>query len=286
MIRMALAALALALTPALAHADPGLPDIDEAGGMPQGYQLVWADEFDHGRFPDTHKWTYDTARNAQGWYNNELQYYAARRRENVRIEDGALVLEARHEDLSRMSDYGGQHYSSGKIMTRGIAQWTYGYFEIRARFTCAYGSWPAIWMLGQGGQWPEQGEIDIMEHIGAYPGIVHGTVHTGAYNHRDQTQRTAVKQTPEVCTDGQYHLYQLTWTPDRITIGYDNHNYYQFSRDAAGGHDAWPFDAPEYMILNFAIGGWGGDDVTQIKPETFPQRMEVDYVRVYQAPRN
>ncbi|HVZ99725.1 MAG TPA: glycoside hydrolase family 16 protein [Caulobacterales bacterium] len=283
MIRTLLAVCAVALTPTLAVADPGAPDIDEPGGVPQGYQLVWSDEFDHGRMPDARKWAYDTSRNAEGWYNNELQYYAARRRENVRVENGALVLEARHEDLTRMRDYGGQHFSSGKLVTRGIASWTYGFFEVRARFTCAYGSWPAIWLLANSGGWPDGGEIDIMEHVGRQPGVIHGTVHTASYNHRDQTQRTAQKEIADLCADGQFHLYQTTWTRDRITIGVDNRNYYQFSRDAEGGHGAWPFDAPEFLILNLAIGGWGGD-TDQIKPEDFPQRMEVDYVRVYQAP--
>ncbi|MES1198820.1 MAG: glycoside hydrolase family 16 protein [Pseudomonadota bacterium] len=282
MLRRLLFIAAALFAPSLALADPGAPEIDEAGGLPAGYHLVWADEFNHGAGPDRHVWSYDTTWNAHGWFNNELEYYSGNRRENARIENGALVLEARHEDMTHASDWGGQHFTSARIVTRGHKSWTYGFFEIRAKFTCAYGSWPAIWMLGEGGGWPAQGEIDIMEHVGRQPGVVHGTVHTTSYNHRDHTQRTATKAAPEVCTDNAFHLYQLTWTPDRITIGYDNRNYYQFSRDAAGGHDAWPFDAPEYLILNLAVGGWGGD-TDQIKASDFPQHMAIDYVRVYQA---
>jgi len=282
MLRALIVAAALAAMPALAIADPGAPEIDEAGGVPAGYHLVWADEFNRGAAPDRHAWSYETAFNAHGWFNNELEYYSANRRENARIENGALVIEARHEDMNHASDWGGQHYTSARLTTRGHKSWTYGYFEIRARFSCAYGSWPAIWTLGESGGWPNEGEIDIMEHVGREPGVVHATVHSGAYNHVAGTSRSAPKNAPEICTDNAYHLYQMTWTPDRITIGFDNRNYYQYLHDPADGQAGWPFDAPQYILLNLAIGGWGGD-TDQIKAENFPIRMEVDYVRVYQG---
>jgi beta-glucanase (GH16 family) len=125
---------------------------------------VWRDEF-NGNKLDKKKWSYDTSRNQAGWYNGELQYYAANRPQNLRLENGLLVIEARHDpqDISSKSDYGKQQYSSAKITTQGKAAWTYGYYEIRAKLPCAYGTWPAIWMMPEGSHgWPKGGEIDIL----------------------------------------------------------------------------------------------------------------------------
>ncbi|MEJ0058746.1 MAG: glycoside hydrolase family 16 protein [Terricaulis sp.] len=278
---LALAAFCLA-TPAFA--DPGAPAINEPGGLPSGYALVWADEFQNDGLPDASRWTYDTDRNRDGWYNNELQYYSPARRENARAENGVLIIEARREDMSRARDWGRQHFTSSRMVTRGLARWTYGFFEIRAKLPCGYGAWPAIWMLPAGADtsWPGGGEIDIMEHVGQEPGVVHGTVHTGAHNHANNTHLSATTTIPDTCD--AFHNYQLTWTPDRIVIGVDDRNYYQYSRDAAGGHASWPFDSPQFLLLNVAVGGWGGDDAARLAETEFPQRMEVDYVRVYQAP--
>lgn len=277
-IAAALTALCLS---APAFADPGEPQIDEPMAMPAGYQLVWADEFDTGALPDRSRWDYDTHRNREGWYNNELQYYAAERRENARIEDGALIIEARREQLTSAADYGGQNYTSTRLVTNGKASWTYGFFEIRAKLPCGRGTWPAIWTLAAEHQqgWPHDGEIDIMEHVGYDEGVVHGTVHTGAHNHMAGNHRTATIRVDNVC--GAFHRYQMLWTPDRVTVGVDDRAYYQYSRSE--GRAAWPFDSPQFLLLNIAIGGWGG--AQGIDDSIFPVRMEVDYVRVYQAPR-
>ncbi|MCW3846052.1 glycoside hydrolase family 16 protein [Sphingomonas sp. LB-2] len=275
----ALAALlpgaALAQQPAAATA-PG----NEPIALPAGYSLVWSDEFDQGSAPDRRKWRFDTSRNKAGWYNNELQYYAADRPENVRIEHGVLVIEARKERLSSMADYGGQHYSSGKLVTQGTANWQYGYFEIRAKLSCGKGMWPAIWMLGSdgGAGWPGLGEIDIMEMVAWDPTTVHGTIHTAAYNHVKGTQKGARTTIADTC--GSFHTYQLDWNADRILIGVDGHAYMRFDNDHKGNHDTWPFASPQYLILNVAIGGWGGQQ--GVDPAAFPSKMEVDYVRVYQ----
>src|SRR5262249_24791956 len=142
MLRCLLIIAAIALAPQLAAADPGAPDIDEPGGVPHNYRLMWSDEFNGNGMPDRHVWSFETQRNGQGWFNNELQYYSANRRENARLENGALVNEARHEDMNHASDWGGQHYTSARLVTRGHKSWTYGFFEIRAKFSCAYGAWP------------------------------------------------------------------------------------------------------------------------------------------------
>jgi beta-glucanase (GH16 family) len=263
-------------------AGPGDPDIFEPGGLPSGYQLVWSDEFNVAGLPDAAKWVYDTDRNLLGWYNDEAQYYANARLENSRIENGALVIEARHEDLNALPDWGGQHYSSARLITRGRAAWTYGFMEVRAKLPCGRGTWPAIWTLSAPPQsaWPNDGEIDIMEHVGWDQGVVHGSVHTDLYNHAENSGRTASITSTDVCA--AFHRYQLTWTANRITIGFDDRNYFQYSNDGSGNGE-WPFDSPQYLILNVAIGGsWGGQQ--GIDDAVFPARMEVDYVRVYQAP--
>ena len=263
-------------------AGPGASAISEAGGIPGGYRLAWSDEFDAAGLPDAGKWGYDTARNAAGWHNHELQYYANARADNSRVENGMLVITARKEDLSTLgvNDWGGQRYSSARLLTRDKASWRYGFFEIRAKLPCGTGSWPAIWTLSAPPQtrWPDDGEIDIMEHVGFDPGVVHGTVHTGAYNHTRGNQRGATTTIADLCA--AFHRYQLTWTATRITIGVDDRNYYQYSNDRSGNAE-WPFDSPQYLILNIAVGGdWGGQ--RGVDDAIFPLQMQIDYVRVYQ----
>jgi beta-glucosidase len=248
---------------------------------PAGYRLVWADEFATDGLPDPGRWSYDTMSNRSGWANEERQYYAAARRENSRVENGVLILEARHEPTRAFKDSGGQEYTSARLVTNGHQSWTYGFFEIRAKLPCGRGTWPAIWMLADAPviNWPDIGEIDIMEHVGFDPGVVHGTIHTKAYNHVINTARGDQATVADACA--AFHRYQLTWTPDRIVIGADDKPYFRFDREVNGGHDVWPFDAPQYLILNIAVGGtWGGQE--GIDDEAFPERMEVDYVRVYQ----
>jgi beta-glucanase (GH16 family) len=251
------------------------------GALP-GWTLAWSDEFDVDGLPDASHWDYDTGRNHLGWYNNELQYYARDRPENARVAGGHLIITARREDLSTAADWGGQHYTSARLMTRGKASWTYGFIEVRAKLPCAQGTWPAFWMLGTGGTWPDDGEIDILEQKGtstADKGRVLGTIHTRAYNYVNgslgvgQGSSTAVA---DACT--AFHNYQLTWSVDRILIGVDNTNYFEFANPKAGDPARWPFDNPQYLLLNLAIGGDLGGAVDN---SAFPVRIEVDYVRVY-----
>jgi beta-glucanase (GH16 family) len=266
----------------IAHADPGAPGISERGGVPKGYHLVWSDEFEVPGLPDPAKWGYDTDRNSDGWYNHELQYYSKARPENSRVANGKLEITARMEDLSAagFDDWGGQRYSSARLVTAGKASWTRGFIEVRAKLPCGVGTWPAIWTLSAPPQmqWPDDGEIDIMEHVGFDPGVVHATVHTGAYNHVRGNQKTTTTRIPDACK--VFHRYQMHWTASRITIGVDDRNYYQYTNDGSG-NAAWPFDSPQYLILNLAVGGdWGGQK--GVDDATFPVTMEVDYVRVYE----
>ncbi|WP_294266515.1 glycoside hydrolase family 16 protein [uncultured Sphingomonas sp.] len=239
----------------------------------------FADEFDGPRV-DAKAWRYDTSRNAEGWANNEKQYYAADRRENARIEKGTLVIEARRETLSkdRFADWGGQGYSSAKLVTREPLG--YGFYSIRAKLPCERGSWPAVWLLPTGGKWPDMGEIDIMEMVGWDAGVVHATLHSGDYNHVKGTQRGAQKRVPDSCT--AYHDYQLDWRPDAITIGMDGRAYMRVPNVKPGNHGAWPFDRPYHLILNLAVGGdWGGK--MGIDDGAFPMRFSIDHVRYWKA---
>ena len=247
---------------------------------PANARLVWRDEFS-GNALDTRKWQYDTSRNKQGWFNGELQYYSAGR--NSRVAGGLLTIEARHEKLdpARFVDWGGQKYTSAKIFSKGPG-WTYGFYEIRAKLPCARGTWPAIWMLPvEMKKWPDDGEIDIMEQVGAEPNLIYASLHTKLYNHTMKTQRSAQKLVPTSCT--AFHVYQLDWRAGSITIGVDGRGILRVRNNAAGGKGAWPFFTPFKMILNLAIGGdWAA--AKGIDDAAMPQRMEVDYVRVWQAP--
>lgn len=274
---------------ALAPLSIGAADTPSLGGTaytvdlpmprPAAMRLVWADEFDGTRL-DPAKWRYDTSRNRTGWYNEERQYYAADRPENLRVADGRLIVTARKERVAGARDYGGQDYSSARIDTAGKAHWTYGYYEIRARLPCARGTWPAIWMMPDtAAPWPDGGEIDIMEAVGWQPRVVHATLHSKLFVHTRGTQRGAQTKLPTACS--AFHRYQLDWRPDSITIGVDDRAYMRVKNDQPGGRGAWPFDGPFHLILNLAIGGsWGG--AQGIDDAALPQTMEVDYVRVWQ----
>lgn len=240
---------------------------------------TFADEFDNAVIDDA-KWRYDTSRNADGWYNNERQYYAAARPENARVENGSLVIEARRETLSKrkFTDWGGQAYTSARLVSR--RPYGYGFYEIRAKLPCGRGAWPAIWLLPSSGEWPDAGEIDIMEMVGWNPNVIHATLHSAAFNHAKGTQRGAQKRLATSCT--RFHRYQLDWRADSITIGFDDRAFMRVANDQPGGAAAWPFTRPYDLILNVAVGGdWGGHK--GIDDDAFPQRMTIDYVRFWAA---
>ena len=243
---------------------------------PAGYVLVWSDEFDSAGLPDGSRWDYDTDRNRLGWFNNERQYYSRARAENAVVSNGRLRITARLEDLRSASDWGGQHYTSARLLTRGKADWTYGFFEVRARLPCGRGTWPAIWTLGSGGRWPDDGEIDLMEQVGSNPSRVFGTVHT---LQSGGVGTGAAVQVADTCNG--FHNYQLHWTAGAIDIGIDGAVYYRYANPRAGS-SLWPFDAPQHLLLNIAIGGDLGGSVDDA---IFPVTMEIEHVRVFQAPR-
>ncbi len=242
--------------------------------VPGGYRLVWSDEFDTDGLPDPAKWAYDTGMNKAGWHNRELQYYAGPRLENAAVKAGRLVISARKESLSSARDWGGQRYTSTRLITQGKRDWTYGFFEIRAKLPCGQGTWPAIWMLNRDVVWPAGGELDIMEHIGREPGRVFSTVHTAA-GHGGKGSGAA-RQVSDACT--AFHDYQMHWTAETIRFGIDGVPHFEY-RNPRQGSERWPFDAPQFLILNIAVGGDLGGAVDD---GVFPVSMEVEHVRVYQ----
>lgn len=234
-------------------------------------ELVWSDEFDYEGFPNQNKWTYDIG--GHGWGNNELQYYTEKDPDNVKVENGHLIITARKENYKENT------YTSCKLTTKGKEEWQYGRIEVRAKLPSGKGSWPAIWMLPNVEEldWPHDGEIDIMEHVGFDPGRIHGTVHTEAYNHTKGTQ----KGMQILVEDAQqeFHEYAIEWTSEKIDWFLDDQKYHTFENEHTG-NATWPFDKPFYLILNLAVGGnWGG--AQGVDENIWPQSMEIDYVRVY-----
>jgi beta-glucanase (GH16 family) len=232
---------------------------------------VWQDEFEVDGRPDPARWDYDLG--GDGWGNNELQHYTDRE-QNARVRDGMLVIEARQES------FGGNDYTSARLVSKGRGDFLYGRFEVRAQLPTGRGTWPAIWMLPTGqayGGWPHSGEIDIMEHVGHDPGVVHASVHTGAYNHRIGTQKTASTRVDGV-GEG-FHVYRVDWTPREIRAYIDGEQVFAFANEGSGPA-AWPFDQPFHLLLNIAVGGdWGGKE--GVDATAFPATMRVDWVRVH-----
>lgn len=250
-----------------------------------GWRLVWSDEFNQpdGAAPDPAKWKYEV-----GYLRNaEKQYYTRDRRENVRIEDGNLIIEARKEPYP-IPDGDGKtaEYTSGSIETHGPGgAWQYGRIEVRAKIPTGRGMWPAIWMLpptiAQPGfaDWPECGEIDIMENVGFDPHVIHGTVHTGAYNHTKKTEKGKKLRLDRPWEN--YHVYAIEWDERKIDFMIDDRVYNTFANDGAKDPMTWPFDQPFSLKLNTAIGGmWGG--IKGIDDSIFPTKFDIEYVRVYQ----
>lgn len=236
-------------------------------------KLVWSDEFNTGTRPDTSKWVYNIGTGSNGWGNNEAQYYTGDST-NARIENGNLIIEARKESK------GGKNYTSARMITQGKASWTYGRMEIRAKLPKGVGTWPAIWMLGDNINtvgWPTCGEIDIMEHVGKEQDMVLWSTHSKLNNWSLGTQKTN-KATIEGVSDA-FHVYKIEWSKDYIQFFVDDKLCYT-SPNEGKGSDYYPFNSPQFLLLNLAIGGNLGGPT--INDAIFPCRMEVDYVRVYQ----
>ncbi len=231
---------------------------------------TWEDNFNATGAPDLTKWGYDIG--GSGWGNNELQYYTGNG--NARQENGNLVIEVKKENNS------GREYTSARLVSRGKGDFLYGRIEVRAKLPRGRGTWPAIWMLStdrQYGDWPASGEIDIMEHVGYDPNKIHSSIHTTAFNHTRNTQKTAFKMVPDAMD--AFHIYRIDWTPYSIRSFIDGVQYFEFVNQGTG-YTVWPFDKRQHLLLNVAVGGdWGG--VQGVDNTIFPVKFEIDYVKVY-----
>ncbi|MFL9832669.1 glycoside hydrolase family 16 protein [Chryseobacterium terrae] len=234
-------------------------------------KLIWSDEFSKKGLPDSTKWNYDYG--GSGFGNEESQFYTKNRLENARIENGKLIIEAKKEDWEN------KKYTSARLITQGKFTFQYGTVEVRAKLPKGRGTWPAIWMLSEKSRkWPNDGEIDIMEHVGYNQGHIHSSVHTKDYNHMINTQKTDTVFVNDASE--KFHVYKMDWTPEKIEVYVDNKKFFTCINDEKT-YDAWPFDQPYYILLNLAVGGfWGGKE--GIDDTVFPQKFYIDYVRVYQ----
>jgi beta-glucanase (GH16 family) len=235
--------------------------------------IVWQDEFD-GSELNLENWTFDLG--GHGWGNQEEQVYTDRP-ENVRVEDGMLVIEARKEkDLIE-----GRKYSSARIKTQGLHAWQYGRIEARIKLPYGQGIWPAFWILGEDFStdgWPACGEVDIMEFIGKEPDQIHATMHGPGYSGAGGIGSSLTTSAESLKND--FHVYAIEWQENEIRWYFDDQQYFRMTSEDVP--DTWVFDHPFFIILNLAVGGnWPGypDGTT-----AFPQFLYVDYVRVYQKP--
>ena len=241
------------------------------GATPVGENevLIWSDEFETSGNPCNDNWLYDIGNGSGGWGNNESQYYT---RENAIVQDNVLKIKAKKET------YRGYSYTSSRMKTQNKFSFTYGRVEVRAKLPSGGGTWPGIWMLGDDITtvgWPGCGEIDIMEHRGNNQGVTSSAFHmaAGYGNTPFVHERDRVS---DVSTN--FHTYGIDWTKDKIDFTVDGFVHYTYS-PANKTNSNWPFNKPQFIILNVAMGGSLGG---AIDPAFAESSMEIDYVRVYQ----
>lgn len=247
--------------------------------------LVWSDEFDYTGLPDTAKWTYE-----HGFVRNqEQQYYTFARPENVWVHDGLLEIKGRKEVFPNAQYQKGStdwrtkdslaHYTSTSLISLGKGAWQYGRVEVRAKIPTGKGIWPAIWMLGNNREvvnWPECGEIDIMEYVGSDTTHVYGTIHfpkTDGNGSQPSGGNIAVQRPYDA-----FHLYAIDWDADYIKVFFDDQLYHTFPIKMADQNGKNPFRLPFYVLINLAMGAnWPGP----IDDSILPKSYWIDYVRVY-----
>ena len=247
--------------------------VEPAIAAPEGYELVWHDEFDTAGIntPSTDNWWYETG--SSGWGNNELQdYVSGGKYKDTRIaevSDGTLKITAQKIDGKVRS-----------VRMNTIKSWTYGYFEGRLKLCKGKGTWPAFWMMPKNYKaWPDDGEIDIMEHVGYHENYVSSSIHCKAYYHSIGTQKTNEIHLPTATSE--FHTYAVEWTDKYLKFYFDGKLHFTFNNDGKGDYKTWPFFNPFYLKLNLAWGGnWGG--AMGVDESCLPTTYEIDYVRVFQ----
>lgn len=256
------------------------PEVDPSITVPDGYHLVWHDEFLEEEIPangndclvNTASWKFENW--APGWVNNELQRYVPYGvKDGVHtawVEDGIL-------NISAIKHNG--EVISARMNSR--ESWKYGYMEASIWLPKGKGTWPAFWMMpdDQSLGWPACGEVDIMEEVGVHANYTSSSIHCRKYNHVQNTQKTK-----EIFTEGAedgFHTYACEWTPEGIKFFTDGKQFFEFKNDGLNSVDSWPFNKPFYITLNLAWGGdWGG--YAGVDEKALPTTMKVDYVRVFQ----
>lgn len=239
------------------------------------YKLVWSDEFNYTGLPDTSLWKYDTEGNAGGWGNNEAQFYTIDSAKNAFVNQGILKITALNETV------GDKSFTSARL--NSVKAWKYGRIEVNAKLPGSRGTWAAIWMMPgnwtfHDGNWPDIGEIDIMEHVGHDSGVIHASAHAKDYQWQKGTQQTNTIFVADATT--KFHTYAMEWDAQVMKTYVDDSLYFVYKNEGLGV-DKWPYDKPFYLILNVAVGGaWGA--MQGIDTTAFPQTMEIDYVRIYQ----
>ena len=243
-----------------------------AYNAPEGYSLVWQDEFDKGTELNGDDWTHEVKNS--GWVNHELQNYV-----NHKTPEGNLVTEVKGGKLRITALKENGKVYSGRVYAKVKEGWKYGYIEASIKLPKGKGTWPAFWMMPVNFRsWPADGEIDIMEEVGYHPNYVSSSLHANAHVHSNGTQVTH-----EMLCQGaedEFHTYAILWTANNITTYVDGK--VQLSYDNKGkGRDDWPYEDPFYVIFNLAWGGdWGG--AQGVDESALPCTMEVDYIRVFQ----
>jgi len=239
--------------------------------------LVWSDEFNAASL-NTTNWTLEVG--GGGFGNGELEYYT--NGQNLTFTGAEMIIHARKENPNNYQCwYGTCTYTSSRLKSQGLREFTYGRLEARLQIPYSQGLWPAFWMLGNdigGVGWPTSGEIDIMENIGKEPSIVHGTLHGPGYS--GCCGIGGGYTLPSGQLHDAYHVYRVEWESTGFRWYIDNTLYFTVPRATVEARGPWVFSHPFFFLLNVAVGGaWpGSPDATSV----FPQQMKVDYVRVYQ----
>jgi len=269
----------------LLQAAPSGEKTEQRAPQSEGWKLVWADEFDKDGPPDPRNWTYET-----GFVRaKEYQWYQP---DNARCQDGLLVIEGRSErkpnpsyepnskDWRKKRQYA--EYTSASLTTEGLHSWLYGRFEMRARIDTRPGLWPSFWTLGVEGEWPNRGEIDIMEY---YRGLLMANAAWGSESNgvpKWNLVRTPLEDFHDPQWSNKFHVWRMDWDEASIRLHVDDRllNTIDLATTFNGDREGEnPFHQPHFLILNLSIGGKRGGDPSETK---FPARFEVDYVRVYQ----
>ena len=249
-------------------------DVNNASRIGDNDTLEWYDEFDTDGTPSGSNWTYDIGTGQSGWGNNEVQYYT-QRPDNVSVANGVLPITAKKENFE------GANYTSARLKTQGNYSFTYGKVEVRAKLPASAGTWPAIWMLGANLNtvgWPACGEIDIMEQKGWDKNTISAALHNlSSSGNTENTKETSVAGS----TTG-FHVYAVDWTEEKIEFSVDGMVFYTYN-PTVKTNENWPYTAPQFLILNLAMGGSLGGDI----PADFTEsKMEIDYVRIYRQKKS